>query len=399
MSVDVRIDCAVRAPRRRSAGPKGSSGNRWASPKLAVLVAVALALLGAQAAPALAVPVTAKPPSASEGAPFSTAVATFTDAVSLFGCPSAGQYTATINWGDGATATGTISVAPGILLEPCQYTVSGAHTYAEEGRLTYSISLAGPMGTSDTGSAVIVVGDAALSARGIDFSTVQNTAGAAAVANFTDADPAPAATDFSATISWGDGTTAPGTVTAGPAGMFTVTGSHSYARSASFAVSVVITDAGGSQATAGATAKVLAVPATGTVPPSVTPPSGAPKPAPLRLGLSAPVLARGGTVIVGVRCPVAAKLCRGQLKVATVPSTGSRLPALRAAQTLGTALFIIPGGRRAELTVRPKRAVLGLLRRAGLITVAAYASFFDTATGQNQVASLTAKLKLAPRGG
>ncbi len=152
-------------------------------------------------------------------------------------------------------------------------------------------------------------------------------------------------------------------------------------------MSVTIKDAGGSQATTTATATVA------TGPPGGTPPGSTPPP-PLRLGLSAPVLARGGTVVVGVRCPAAAKLCRGRLNVATVASARSKIPALRAPQALGSTLFIIPGGRRAELSVRPKRAVVAQLRRAGSVEVAAYASSFDAATGRSQVASLTAKLKL-----
>jgi hypothetical protein len=80
--------------------------------------------------------------------------------------------------------------------------------------------------------------------------------------------------------------------------------------------------------------------------------------------------------------------------VAPVAAPSSRLPALRRAQALGTTLFIIPGGRRAALSVRPKRAVVALLRRAGSVRVAAYASSFDAATGRSQVASLTAKLQL-----
>src|SRR5262249_59558764 len=64
--------------------------------------------------------------------------------------------------------------------------------------------------------------------------------------HFSDATPAGTASDFTAVISWGDGTTSPGTVVASPGGGFDVLGSHTYAEAltgATFAVSVL--DAGG----------------------------------------------------------------------------------------------------------------------------------------------------------
>jgi hypothetical protein len=67
-------------------------------------------------------------------------------------------------------------------------------------------------------------------------------------------------------ISWGDGTSGPGTVLAGGNGSFTVTGSHTYTASGSFALSVMLSD--GSPGTASATATGTAVVTT------VLPPSG-----------------------------------------------------------------------------------------------------------------------------
>ena len=55
--------------------------------------------------------------------------------------------------------------------------------------------------------------------------------------------PAPVATDFTASISWGDGTTSPGTVTGPDAdGNFSVSSSHAYALAGSFTGSVTVTD-------------------------------------------------------------------------------------------------------------------------------------------------------------
>src|SRR5262249_20326732 len=48
------------------------------------------------------------------------------------------------------------------------------------------------------------------------------------VASFTDINQADTASDFTATIDWGDGTTTPGTVV-GSNGSFTIQGGHTYA--------------------------------------------------------------------------------------------------------------------------------------------------------------------------
>jgi uncharacterized protein (TIGR03118 family) len=62
------------------------------------------------------------------------------------------------------------------------------------------------------------------------------------VARFTDADPAAKASDFTATIDWGDGQTSAGTVAADTNGGFIVSGSHTYTDVGSSAVHVTITD-------------------------------------------------------------------------------------------------------------------------------------------------------------
>jgi hypothetical protein len=66
------------------------------------------------------------------------------------------------------------------------------------------------------------------------------------LAHFTDADPSGAASDFAATVNWGDGLPpSAGTVVAGPGGGFSVTGSHTFARSGSRRITVRVVDAGG----------------------------------------------------------------------------------------------------------------------------------------------------------
>ncbi len=61
------------------------------------------------------------------------------------------------------------------------------------------------------------------------------------VATFTHLSAVEPADVFSATINWGDGSTSAGAISLS-AGIFTVTGSHTYADEENFAVTVVIRD-------------------------------------------------------------------------------------------------------------------------------------------------------------
>ena len=70
------------------------------------------------------------------------------------------------------------------------------------------------------------------------------------VATFTDADPSPTLTDFSATINWGDGTSSNGIVSVNTPSGFAVTGIHTYTKVGGWTVAVQINDAGGASATA-----------------------------------------------------------------------------------------------------------------------------------------------------
>ena len=86
------------------------------------------------------------------------------------------------------------------------------------------------------------------------------------VATFTDANPNATASDFTATINWGDGTSTSGTVVAQNGGGFAVEGSHVYAVDGRlqlghpvplFEIDVAIHDIGGSNASASSTATVI----------------------------------------------------------------------------------------------------------------------------------------------
>jgi hypothetical protein len=192
-------------------------------------------------------PITASPiaVSATEGAPLAAPVASFTQAGSP--AATASSYGATINWGDGSSSAGSITA------EGTGFTVSGAHTYLEEGsyQVTTTVTdLAEPTNQA-TATGAATVADAPLSASGVSITTTDPLS--ATVANFTDADPNGTLGDYTASISWGDGTSSAGTVSG--TGPFAVAGTHAYAALGPYTVTTHICDVGG--ACADATSNVL----------------------------------------------------------------------------------------------------------------------------------------------
>ncbi|GAC1436526.1 MAG: hypothetical protein NVSMB51_08110 [Solirubrobacteraceae bacterium] len=196
--------------------------------------------------PAVSAAAVTPKPSSTEGANFTGTVATFTDPDTAGG--TAAEYTATIDWGDGTTSAGTVAGSDG------SFTVGGSHTYAEEGSFTTTVVISDATTPANvvTVASPITVGDAPLSASGVAGLTgpaLNN----AAVATFTDGDPAGTLSDYKATINWGDGAVTAGTIS-GPSGAsvgpYSVNGSHSYSGSAAHTITVTIVDGGGASASA-----------------------------------------------------------------------------------------------------------------------------------------------------
>ena len=188
--------------------------------------------------------------SLSNPTPNGTLLGIFTD--STPGVP--GDYTASIDWGDGATGTGTITQDP---TDPTVFSVYGNHTYAEEG--TYSVTVT--ITKTATGAVAIALGqavisDAALTATAAGASSAnsgQAMPATSIIGSFTDANTGAPKSDFTATIDWGDGSpNSIGTVVAGTtAGSFNVEATHIYAKpnSAGYTPTIVVHDVGGSTVT------------------------------------------------------------------------------------------------------------------------------------------------------
>ncbi len=207
-------------------------------------VAVVLLVAGAITTGLLAIAQAASP--AVEGAVFSGEVVAAPQ-----GCnpdPASGPAP-TIDWGDGSTPTA------GTCTSSDQGVNTGPHTYAEEGSYSahahYTSFNSGAQSTAFS----VPVADAALSATSGAVAGTAGTPVSGVVAHFNDADPNRAATDFTATITWGDGSSTSGTVQASGAG-FDVSGSHTYGSSGSYSLTVAINDAGGATVNASGSAAI-----------------------------------------------------------------------------------------------------------------------------------------------
>jgi hypothetical protein len=208
---------------------------------------------------------------AVEGASFSGQVATFS------GAGSTATYTADIGWGDGTPDTaGTISGD-----RASGFTVTGSHTYAEEGGFNTTVTVTSSPGTPagpGTLNGTATVSDASLTPAATSISARAQTPFSGPVGSFTDSNPNAPSSDFSATIDWGDGSTSSGVVGASE-GSFFVSGSHTYAAAGSPAVKVIVTDDGAMSATINSSATVAVPPAPTTrcpAPPAVGGPSSEP---------------------------------------------------------------------------------------------------------------------------
>src|SRR5207302_714891 len=182
----------------------------------------------------------------------------------------AGDYTATIFWGDGANSSAGTVVSDG----HGGFTVSGSYTYAEEGTFPISVSILDTGGASIGASATATVADAGLTASAKTVSPTEGAAFSGVVASFIDADPNGIVADYSATITWGDGHSSAGTIAANASGC-DVRGLNNSVEEGRYPVAVSILDTGGAGIGASSTATVADAGLTASAK-TVTPTEGAP---------------------------------------------------------------------------------------------------------------------------
>ena len=207
---------------------------------------------------------------ATEGTPVGGVIATFTDP--LPGLVPA-NFAATIDWGDGNAGTGTITGANG------SFSVSGSHTYTDEALSVSVVVSVRHIQTSAAGSATMTfpVADAdVLTGSPVAIGATAGTAFSGTVATFSDAYTGSNASDFAATIDWGDGgAPVAGSVSAAGPGAFAVAGTHTYAAPGAFSVTVHLAEKAPGSAAAGVVSAA-----------TVAPDPPAPPPAPPAKGLA-----------------------------------------------------------------------------------------------------------------
>jgi PKD repeat protein len=238
-----------------------------------------------------------------------------------------GDFSATIDWGDGTTSAGTIQpgaipvlgtagrgvaaggpaiiVPPGTFFVPNRFGVTGSHSYAHAGSYTVKVTIADQSSHTTTVTDATQVAGESLTGTPLPVGGVVGfPLGAASVARFADNDPNVQPSDFRATIDWGDGTPATtgvimrgpvidppiplasagaasgGAVGSTPIGVpvipifgpsFVVLGNHTYAKVGNFAVHVTISRVGHAQTAVDTKANIVAAPplrATGLILPA-----------------------------------------------------------------------------------------------------------------------------------
>ena len=212
---------------------------------------------------------TGVPVSATEGASTGlVTVATFVDP----GNPSntlQADYSAAITWGDGNSSPGSFVYDTVNNV----WDVQGSNTYAEAGSYPVTVNIVdGGCATRSSSTATVTAGPQ--NVTGVALSATEGAStGPVTVATFSDPGN-PSNTllaSYSATITWGDGSTSPGSfVYDAINNVWDVQGSNTYAEEGSYNVSVTVNDGPSNSATASSTAAVADVPLTNVIGGSVT---------------------------------------------------------------------------------------------------------------------------------
>jgi len=151
------------------------------------------------------------------------------------------NYTASVDWGDGTASLGAVSTCGS------EFCISALHEFHEEGSYNTKIAISDLGGSSVNLAGVSInVADAPLSASSATPAAPHGVQFTEVIATFRDANPYGPATDFTATIDWGDTTSSAGVIAANSHHGFDVTGTHTYSDPGPHTAKVTINDVGGS---------------------------------------------------------------------------------------------------------------------------------------------------------
>jgi len=151
-----------------------------------------------------------------------------------------------------AASAGTVSVTGGTVPGSNAETLAPGTYYWQA---SYDGDTNNNSSTSECGAETLTVAasDQPITASGTTVSATEGASFSGSVASFTDPDTAATASEYTATIEWGDSTSSTGTISGPTGGPFTVSGEHTYAEEGTYTVTVTITDVDNSSNTATAT--------------------------------------------------------------------------------------------------------------------------------------------------
>lgn len=164
-------------------------------------------------------------------------VATFTDADPR---GKLGDFTATIDWGDGDESTGTIQIAPS-----GGFQVLGSHTYTTGGAHPVKVTIKDKGGSKAVVTYNAIIGRASLVVNADGDVTISEGATYTRSATFTDA----TGTSWTGTVDWGDGSAIENLVINQETRTFDL--SHKYENSGTYRVVVIIRDETGQAVNSG----------------------------------------------------------------------------------------------------------------------------------------------------
>jgi hypothetical protein len=143
-----------------------------------------------------------------------------------------------------------------------EFSVTGSHTYAEEGAASVTVTISDAPLTSRAVLSPATIADAPLTPIPVTAHADENQPFSGEVARFSDPGTDGTTADYSATITWPDGSTSPGAIALVSGQVFSVAGGHTFSEGGSLPIAVLVVDVGGARTVVNSTAAVADLPLT-----------------------------------------------------------------------------------------------------------------------------------------
>src|SRR5262249_17418400 len=127
-----------------------------------------------------------------------------------------------------------------IVANASNFVVNGTNAYAVPGTYPLTVTIMGTAGSTASGQGQVTITALTLQATGTTITPVAGQSYTGVVASFRDAYPSLRASNYQATVAWGDGHTSVGTVAPNGGGGFSISGTNTYAATGSQTVMVTI---------------------------------------------------------------------------------------------------------------------------------------------------------------